>query len=147
MDCCCAATAKEDSTSCRQRGAALSYQDRRGTSSGCGPRAAISTSSRATTIVRSSSVLPLLRFDDDHAIRAPAAVHRRARGVLENFDRRYVVRIDAGQAAARSWCDWHAVDHVQRRAVAVPAGRTANLHAETSISGPPKLPPRPAAAA
>src|SRR6266699_1895268 len=98
MVCYCAATERAALRPYGARGAALSWKGRPETFSAFARRGGTCTSWRETTIVRWYSGLRLLHFDEDHAICGSAAVHRDARGVLEDFDGRDIVWVDARQA-------------------------------------------------
>ena len=55
----------------------------------------------------------MLCLDDDHAIGAPDAIVREAGGILEDFDRGNVIRIDSDERPTRPGLDRETVNHVQ----------------------------------
>src|SRR5437867_11505194 len=146
---CCEAMGRAPSRPCERRPVASSSLDKHATSRAFARRTAISTSSRATTTVHSYSdptKLPWsprvgstrtrgprrlfgttwpLGLDENHPVRAAAAVHREVRGVLEHFDGLDVVWIDATQTAAGPGLNGNAIDHVERLVVTVERGDAA----------------------
>src|SRR5690349_21693796 len=145
----CAATERGISRRSTRRGAASSFPANPATSLAFIHHAAISSSLPATTTGRCSFgstrerrerwllLRPgLLRFNDDHAVRTTASIHREVGRVLQDLDRLDVVRAEPTQAAARARRYRYAVDHVQWLIAAEERALTADLHGEAAVGGP-----------
>jgi hypothetical protein len=85
---------------------------------------------RSTTAQRA---LAALGRDDDDAVGAPHAVHRRLRGVFQHLDRLDVVRVDALEGPARGGFQGHAVDHVQGLVAPVQRREPADAHRDAAV--------------
>src|SRR6202008_224378 len=84
----------------------------------------------------------VLRFDQDDAVCGTHSVVGKARGILQDFDRRNVVRIDAEQGPTRSGLDGQSVDDVQWLQVAVNRGIPPDPYGNAAIGRSGHHPPR-----
>src|SRR6266550_3670862 len=98
-------------------------------------RAGTSGSSWYSGSRRKTRSLRLLRFDDDDAVGAAAAVRRGARGVAQHLDGLDVARAEGGERAGDRVVEGDAVQHEQRLLIAQHGRRAANMNNRMAVGG------------